>query len=74
MKIYFVFKNILLYLCKQNNKIIIMNPRMLKYLAERKVKQMAAQGIKITFDEALDQESKRLTKALANDPFTQLGV
>ena len=25
MKIYFVFKNILLYLCKQNNKIIIMN-------------------------------------------------
>ena len=51
-----------------------MNPRMLKYLAERKVKQVAEQGIKITFDEALDQESKRLTKAIANDPFTKLGV
>tara|TARA_R110000851_G_scaffold35239_5_gene92804 strand:+ start:416 stop:571 length:156 start_codon:yes stop_codon:yes gene_type:complete len=51
-----------------------MNPTMLKYLAERKIKQMAAKGIKITFNEALDQESKRLTKAIANDPFSKLGV
>ena len=69
-----LFKNILLYLCKQTIKIIIMNPTMLKYLAERKIKQMAAKGIKITFNEALDQESKRLTKAIANDPFSKLGV
>ena len=41
-----LFKNILLYLCKQTIKIIIMNPTMLKYLAERKIKQMAAKGIK----------------------------
>ena len=75
---YFLFFKIFFYLwCIIKNKtlkIIIMNPRMLKYLAERKVKQMAEQGIKITFDEALDQESKRLTKAIANDPFTKLGV